>query len=104
MFISGTTCNAELAEPAEKHSSACSAGSALIVLSAERLRFLRRDRDRTAHLAIDQRAVALVVGFGASEIERHQVRDDVLAGGSDRQTPDAGPREGGVEHRPARLQ
>ena len=43
---------------------------------------LRRDRDRPAHLAVDHRAVAVVVRLAAPEVERHQIRHDVLAGRS----------------------
>ena len=40
------------------------------------------DLDRPADLALDHRAITVVVGFGTPEVQRHQVTRDVLAGRS----------------------
>src|SRR5439155_17312230 len=65
--------------------------------------FSRCDLDRAAHFAVYLRAVTVVVGFAAPEIERHQIGDDVLSVWPARQRADTGLREGGVEQRAPRF-
>src|SRR5262245_19270359 len=62
---------------------------AFALRTVERLGFLRRDLDRPAHLALDQRAVAVVVRLAAPEMERHQIGDHVLTDRPRRQRSDA---------------
>src|SRR6185437_16017046 len=65
--------------------------------SGQRSRPPGRNRDRTAHFAFDHRFVAGVVRLAAAEVERHQVRDDVLARRPGRKITHAGLGEGGIE-------
>src|SRR5204862_2054874 len=73
----------------------------VVIRSSQRLRPACRDRDRPAHLALNQGAVAVVVRLAAAEIERHQIDDDVLARRPRRKRPDAGGGEHLVQHRAA---
>src|SRR5918912_2782714 len=72
-------------------------------LTALRFGPARRELDRPADLALDHRAVAVVVRLAAAEIERDQIGDDVLSERPRRQIAHAGLRDRVVEDRATGL-